>query len=85
MHSERRLRKEGCKPDHPRVLITAHTGKAASLIGELFGNRKSFFHLKNLHNIFRWSNNLWCFLLQFQRYGWCLWKKETVRTAGKSI
>ena len=40
VQSERRLRKEGCKPDHPRVLITAHTGKAASLIGALFGNRK---------------------------------------------
>ena len=40
MNAERRLRKEGGKPDHPRVLITAHTGKAASLIGKLFGNRK---------------------------------------------
>jgi hypothetical protein len=40
MNAERRLRKEGGKPDHPRVLITAHTGKAASLIGKLFGNRR---------------------------------------------
>ena len=40
MNAERRLQKEGGKPDHPRVLITAHTGKAASLIGKLFGNRK---------------------------------------------
>lgn len=36
MHSEKRLRKSGGKPNHPRVLLTAHTGKAASLIGKLF-------------------------------------------------
>ena len=40
MHAERRLRKEDGKPDHPRVLITAHTGKALSLIGKLLGNGK---------------------------------------------
>ena len=36
MHAEKRLRKSGGKPNHPRVLLTAHTGKAASLIGKLF-------------------------------------------------
>ena len=34
MHAEKYLRKAGDKPDHPRVLLTAHTGKAASLIGK---------------------------------------------------
>ena len=33
MHAEKILRKAGDKPTHPRVLLTAHTGKAASLIG----------------------------------------------------
>ena len=32
MHAEKILRKRGDKPNHPRVLLTAHTGKAASLI-----------------------------------------------------
>ena len=32
MHAERILRKAGDKPNHPRVLLTAHTGKAASII-----------------------------------------------------
>ena len=32
MHAERILRKAGDKPNHPGVLLTAHTGKAASLI-----------------------------------------------------
>jgi hypothetical protein len=34
MHAEKFLRKSGDKPDHPRVLLTAHTGKASSLIGK---------------------------------------------------
>ena len=34
MHAEKYLRKSGDKPDHPRVLLTAHTGKASSLIGK---------------------------------------------------
>ena len=34
MHAEKYLKKAGDKPDHPRVLLTAHTGKAASLIGK---------------------------------------------------
>ena len=35
MHAERILRKAGDKPNHPRVLLLAHTGKAASIIGKL--------------------------------------------------
>ena len=35
LHAERILRKAGDKPNHPRVLLTAHTGRAASLIGKL--------------------------------------------------
>ena len=33
MHAEKALRGAGNKPNHPRVLLLAHTGKAASLIG----------------------------------------------------
>ena len=36
MHAEGKLRCEGSKPNHPRVLLTAHTGKAAMVIGKLF-------------------------------------------------
>ena len=36
MHAEFYLRKFGEASNLPRVLVTAHTGKAASLIGELF-------------------------------------------------
>ena len=36
MHAENILREKGDKPHHPRVLLLAHTGKAASLIGKLF-------------------------------------------------
>ena len=36
MHAERILRKAGHAPNHPRVLLTAHTGKAASLIGKCY-------------------------------------------------
>merc|ERR1712212_571519 len=32
MHAEKILRKAGDKPNHPKVLLTAHTGKASSLI-----------------------------------------------------
>ena len=35
MHAEKILRKAGDKPNHPRILLLAHTGKAASLIGKL--------------------------------------------------
>ena len=35
MYAERILRKAGDKPNHPRILLLAHTGKAASLIGKL--------------------------------------------------
>ena len=34
MHAEKILRKVGAKEDHPRVLLCAFTGKAASLIGK---------------------------------------------------
>ena len=33
IHAEKILRKEDDKPNHPRVLLCAPTGKAASLIG----------------------------------------------------
>ena len=33
MHAEKILRKAGDKQNHPRVLLCAFTGKAASLIG----------------------------------------------------
>ena len=33
IHAEKILRKAGDKPNHPRVLLCAFTGKAASLIG----------------------------------------------------
>jgi hypothetical protein len=36
MHAENILRESGDKPNHPRVLLLAHTGKAASLIGKFF-------------------------------------------------
>ena len=36
MHAETILQKAGGKPNHPRVLLCAHTGKAASLIGKNF-------------------------------------------------
>ena len=42
MHAERLLRKSGDKPNHPRILLTGHTGKAASLIGEKFLKKISF-------------------------------------------
>ena len=35
MHAENILREKADKPHHPRVLLLAHTGKAASLIGKL--------------------------------------------------
>ena len=35
MHAENILREKGDKPHHPRVLLLAHTGKAASLICKL--------------------------------------------------
>ena len=38
MHAEKILRQPGDKPNHPRVLLTAHTGKASSLIGKSFGS-----------------------------------------------
>ena len=34
MQAEKILRAEGDKPNHPRVLLLAQTGKAASLIGK---------------------------------------------------
>ena len=34
MHAEKLLRKAGHHPNRPRVLLTAFTGKAASLIGD---------------------------------------------------
>ena len=40
MHAEKIIRKAGDKPNHPRVLLCAFTGKAASLIGTYF--RKSY-------------------------------------------
>ena len=40
MHAEKILRKAGDKQNHPRVLLCAFTGKAASLIGLYF--RKYF-------------------------------------------
>ena len=36
MHAEGKLRSEGTKPNYPRVLLTAHTGKAAMVIGKFF-------------------------------------------------
>ena len=36
MQAEKILRAEGDKPNHPRVLLLAQTGKAASLIGNFF-------------------------------------------------
>ena len=55
MHSENILREEGDKPHHPRVLLLAHTGKAASLIGKLIfiyrtalKRYSSFFFLKGV-------------------------------------
>lgn len=38
MHAERILRKEGDHPHHPRVLICAPTGKAASLVSKYTSN-----------------------------------------------
>ena len=35
MHAENILRDAGDKPQHPRILLLAHTGKAASLIGKM--------------------------------------------------
>ena len=35
IHAESILSKEGDNPDKPRVLLCAHTGNAASLIGKL--------------------------------------------------
>ena len=35
MYGENILRDAGDKPQHPRVLLLAHTGKAASLIGKI--------------------------------------------------
>ena len=40
VHAEKILRKADDKPNHPRVLLCAFTGKAASLIGMYF--RKHF-------------------------------------------
>ena len=59
MHSEMILRKEGDKPNHPRVLLTAHTGKAAQLIGI---SSLSICVLKAnciIIFLFRRPNNLW--------------------------
>ena len=35
MYAEKILTDAGDKPQHPRVLLLAHTGKAASLIGKI--------------------------------------------------
>jgi hypothetical protein len=35
MQAEKTLRETGYKTNHPRVLLLAHTGKAASLIGKV--------------------------------------------------
>ena len=35
MQAEKALREKGDKTNHPRVLLLAHTGKAASLIGKV--------------------------------------------------
>ena len=35
IHAEKILGKEGDNPEKPRVLLCAHTGNAASLIGKL--------------------------------------------------
>ena len=35
MQAEKALREEGKKTNRPRVLLLAHTGKAASLIGKV--------------------------------------------------
>ena len=35
IHAEHILSKEGGNPNKPRVLLCAHTGNAASLIGKL--------------------------------------------------
>ena len=42
MLAEKILRKEGDKPNNPRVLLTAHTGKAAMVIGKLFDFNSMF-------------------------------------------
>ena len=34
IQAEKILREAGNKPHHPRILLLAHTGKAASLIGK---------------------------------------------------
>ena len=36
IHAEKILSKEGDNPDKPRVLLCAHTGNAASLIGKFY-------------------------------------------------
>ena len=48
MHAENILREKGDKPHHPRVLLLAHTGKAASLIGKLI----FFFHITPIDKVF---------------------------------
>ena len=55
MHAEKVLREAGHKPHHPRVLLLAHTGKAASLIGKLLHLnvtlRSSVKTLLNVHTL----------------------------------
>ena len=46
MHAENILRESGDKPNHPRVLLLAHTGKAASLIGKFFSTYKTSYIAK---------------------------------------
>ena len=49
MQAEKILRSEGDKPHHPRVLLLAQTGKAASIIGKcLFRNIVNVFYSLNI-------------------------------------
>ena len=49
MQAEKILRAEGDKPHHPRVLLLAQTGKAASIIGKcLFRNIVNVFYSLNI-------------------------------------
>ena len=57
MYGENILRDAGDKPQHPRVLLLAHTGKAASLIGKINFPYHTFQNSKA--NISRWYHNPW--------------------------
>ena len=89
MHAERILWKAGDKPNHPRILLLAHTRKAISLIGKLMWLNNSMKKLVvNFVFFLRWTNSWWS--IQLLVWQWspisqlsketCGFKRKSFRT-----